>query len=107
MLSRHKYVLTLSPWLQRERGNVSKGKAKVKRGRSDDIPPEPSPEAKDQYNKLVSLREELFCNAHSADGRKTFCWIERAGEGGAGGHREINHEQMTQWAKHIVSQIIT
>jgi hypothetical protein len=93
--------------LQREQASVSKGKNKAKRCRSDDIPPEPSQDVKDQYKNLLALRHELFCNAHSADGRQTFCWIEKAGEEGVGGHREINHEQMTLWAKHIVSQIIT
>ena len=92
--------------MQREQASISKGKNKAKRCRDDDIPPDPSPEVQDQYNNLLLLRSELFCNAHSADGRQTYCWIEKAGEaqdGGPGGHREINHEQMTLWAKHIVS----
>ena len=80
-------------------------KGKAKRTRSDDVPPESSPEMKHQQECLLDLRRHLRCSAHSIPGRPVYCWPELAGKDSLGGHRELTHEEMTLWAKHIVSQI--
>ena len=82
----------------------SKGKGKGKRHRSDDIPPELSDEQKHQQGCLVELQNHLVCQAHSRVGVKTYCWIDPAGPTGLGGHKPLNHMNMTIWAKHIVSR---
>ena len=35
---------------------------------------------------------------------KTYCHIERGGDGVKGGHCEISHQEMTLWAQYIVSR---
>lgn len=76
---------------------MPKGK-KEKRPRSNDIPTNPCPEARDQNKQYLLLQERLRCTAHSTEGRTVYCDID------SGGHREVTHEQMTLWAKLIVSQ---
>jgi hypothetical protein len=93
-----------SPWSQREPAVVPKGK-KGKRPRSADVPPEPCPEARDQQKQYLKLQQKLRCTAHSTEGKTTYCLIVPGGEGVEGGHREMSHENMTLWAKLIVSRI--
>src|ERR1700735_469002 len=81
-----------------------RAKGKEKRTRSDDIPPEPSPEMKHQHECLLDLRQHLRCGGHSLPGRPAYCWVEPGGQGLPGGHRELTHEEMTLWAKYIVSK---
>ena len=81
-------------------------KGKAKRTRSDDVPPEPSPEIKYQQDCLLDLRRHLRCSGHSTPGRPVYCWPEPAGKESEGGHRELTHEEMTLWAKQIVSQAL-
>lgn len=83
---------------------MPKGKTKGKRCRSDDIPPEPSPEIRHQNKCLFELQEHLLCQTHSGIDMQTYCWVEVAGKGTSGRHREVDHEEMTLWAKHIVSR---
>ncbi|KAI9447828.1 hypothetical protein H4582DRAFT_2068416 [Lactarius indigo] len=79
-----------------------KGKKKEKRSRDDDIPPEATPEAKSQYNHLLSLQRHLLCSEHSkAAGLRKYCWIEPSSPGIQGGHKDIKHGEMTLWAKLI------
>ncbi|KAI9442727.1 hypothetical protein H4582DRAFT_2073317 [Lactarius indigo] len=79
-----------------------KGKKKEKRSRDDDIPPEATPEAKSQYNHLLSLQRHLLCSEHSkAAGLRKYCWIEPSSPGVQGGHKDIKHGEMTLWAKLI------
>lgn len=100
-------------YLQSTQGNrpkkareARKGKGREKRSRNDDIPPEPTLEEKGHYDKLMDLRKHLRCAEHSKPGSPVYCWTEQADLGGKtnGGHREISHEEMTLWAKHIVSK---
>ena len=78
---------------------------KEKRTRSDDIPPEPKPEVKHQHDCLLELRQHLKCSSHSIPGRPVYCWPKPGEKGSPGGHREVSHEEMTLWAKHIVSEM--
>ncbi|KAH9171138.1 hypothetical protein EDB89DRAFT_1907156 [Lactarius sanguifluus] len=79
-----------------------KGKGKGKRSRDDDIPPEATPEAKSQDNHLLNLQSHLLCNACSkSSGLRKYCWIEPARDGVEGGHIDIEHREMTNWAKLI------
>ncbi|KAH9027073.1 hypothetical protein EDB85DRAFT_2148745 [Lactarius pseudohatsudake] len=44
----------------------------------------------------------LLCNeCTQSSGLRTYCWIEPAREGVKGGHVEIEHREMTHWAKLI------
>ena len=81
-------------------------KGKAKRTRSDDVPPESSPEIKYQQECLLDLRQHLRCSRHSMPGRPVYCWPEPGGKELPGGHREVTHEEITLWAKHIVSQTV-
>jgi hypothetical protein len=56
------------------------------------------------YQCLLKLQGHLLCQEHSRGGMKTYCWVEPATSKTSGGHREINHEEMTLWAKHMVSK---
>ncbi|KAH9165742.1 hypothetical protein EDB89DRAFT_1911169 [Lactarius sanguifluus] len=79
-----------------------KGKGKGKRSCDDDIPPEATPEAKSQDNHLLNLQSHLLCNACSkSSGLRKYCWIEPARDGVEGGHIDIEHREMTNWAKLI------
>jgi hypothetical protein len=100
LLGQQKY---LPFWLQKahEKG---KKKEKEKRTRDDDIPPEPTPEARRQAETLHELQRHWYCMAHSKPGIMTYCWIEPADGNTKGGHREIPHKEMTLWAKYIVSK---
>jgi hypothetical protein len=83
----------------------TRGKGKEKRTRDDDIPPKPSPEVRHQHECLVELQRHLACEGCSRGGSRTYCWIEPANQGSSsGGHREMSHQEMTIWAKHIVSK---
>ena len=77
---------------------------KGKRTRADDIPPKMPSNMVEEVNILRELQECYQCAAHSKPGMKTFCWIEMAGDGVKGGHRELTHREMTLWAQYIVSQ---
>jgi hypothetical protein len=57
----------------------------------------------DDLSHLHDLQDRLLCATHSKPGMKTFCWIELAGDGVKGGHREFSHSELTLWAKYIVS----
>lgn len=83
----------------------SNTKGKAKRTRSDDVPPEPSQEMKHQQECLLDLRRHLRCTGHSMPGRPVYCWPKPGGKGSPGGHRELSHEDMTLWAKYIVSKM--
>lgn len=102
----HTYLISLQrsqEGAQKARGR-GKGKAKEKRHCDDDIPPEPTPELKRQYDCLVELQAHLLCHAHTKPGTRTYCWAEPGGDKSGGGHRELSHEEMTRWAKHMVSE---
>jgi len=60
---------------------------------------------KRQIDCLCKLKEHLTCNKHSGLGKRMFCLIRRSGENMSGGHEEMSHEDMTLWAKHIVSGV--
>ncbi|KAH9175512.1 hypothetical protein EDB89DRAFT_1903973 [Lactarius sanguifluus] len=81
-----------------------KGKGKEKRCRDDDIPPDATPEVKRQYDYVLDLQRKLLCSEHSTSGLRAYCWIEPSKEGVEGGHRKVQHDQMTLWAKQIVSK---
>ena len=81
-----------------------KARAKEKRSREDDIPPEPSAATKRQHDCFLELKEHIHCQAHSTSGIETYCWIELRTKGRKGGHFEVNHREMTLWAKHMVSK---
>lgn len=89
---------------QGQKARKARGKQREKRGRDEDIPQEPEPEIKHQYECLLELQKHLFCHAHSRGGLKTYCWVQPATENQSGGHREMTHEEMTLWAKHMVSE---
>jgi hypothetical protein len=57
-----------------------------------------------EVGHLRELQDHLLCAAHSRPGMKTYCWIELAEEGIKGGHREFSYNELTLWAKYIVSQ---
>ena len=58
----------------------------------------------DEVNHLRELQDYLLCATHSRPGMRTYCHIERAGDGVKGGHCEISHQEITLWAQYIVSQ---
>ncbi|KAI0293473.1 hypothetical protein BC826DRAFT_969203 [Russula brevipes] len=76
-------------------------KGKGKRTRDDDIPPQPSSEAQHHLDCLLELQRHLSCDMHSKGGMRTFCWVKPTTANSAGGHIEMNHENMTLWAKHM------
>jgi hypothetical protein len=53
---------------------------------------------------MHELQAKWLCAVHSKPGMTTYCWIELAGGSEKGGHREISNDQMTLWAKLIVSE---
>jgi hypothetical protein len=74
--------------------------------RGDDIPPEPSPEVLHQYECLRELQRYLICQEHTAaEAQPTYCWVEPATESAQGGHYPQSHQDMTLWAKHMVSGV--
>jgi hypothetical protein len=79
-------------------------KGKGKRTRADDIPPATPAKMVDEVNHLRDLQVHLLCAIHSKHGIKTYCYIEVAGEGVEGGHREFSHSDLGLWAEYIVSQ---
>jgi hypothetical protein len=81
-------------------------KGKEKRRRDEDIPGEPSDEVRLQFVHLVELREHLWCQKHSAGTMKTYCWIEPATAKNKSEHRAVDHQEMTLWAKLIVSETL-
>lgn len=83
-----------------------KGKDKEKRCREDNIPAEALPEAKTQYENLLKLKKHLFCHAHSRGAMKAYCHIVKSSETSEGGHQDIDYEQMTLWAKLMVSNML-
>ncbi|KAI9466354.1 hypothetical protein BJY52DRAFT_1183211 [Lactarius psammicola] len=85
----------------RSKARPGEKRREKKRTRDDDIPPEPTPEAKRQDDNLRKLQKKWLCQSHSGPGLRTYCWVEPATQGSRGGHREINHDEMTLWAKHI------
>ncbi|KAH9024084.1 hypothetical protein EDB84DRAFT_1564538 [Lactarius hengduanensis] len=88
--------------LNRPKARAGRGKGKEKRCREDDIPPEATPEAQRQDEHLLRLQRHLLCNeCTQSSGLRTYCWIEPAREGVKGGHVEIEHREMTHWAKLI------
>jgi hypothetical protein len=92
------------------KGKSSKGKRnpqKEKRNRSDDIPPEPSQEVKESADCLAELKEHLLCQTHSDAVKRTYCWVERGTEKVKGEHRQLDYEELTLWAKHMVSKIFS
>ncbi|KAF8273751.1 hypothetical protein EI94DRAFT_1696663 [Lactarius quietus] len=74
---------------------------KEKRTQDGDVPPELSSEKKHQQECLIELRHHLLCARHSRPGCQTYCWPKPATQGKMGGHRELSHEEMSLWAKHI------
>ena len=70
----------------------------------DDVPLEPTLEAKHQANNLCDLQRQWYCIAHLKPGIMTYCWIELADGDNKGGHRKIPHKEMTLWVKYIVSK---
>jgi hypothetical protein len=101
VLSGNSNVLTI---LQTPRVRGVHAKGNKKRTREDDIPPAvPSNMAGDVAN-LRDLQDHLACATHSKPGIRRYCWVEVAGEGVQGGHREISHGELTLWAKYIVSK---
>ena len=98
-----KAVLTLVSWLQFQ-VPTRLPKKKEKWTCADDIPPEPSTETKHQYECLQELMEHLLCTAHSKPGMETYCWIELALDVVAEGHHKFSHQELTLWARHMVSK---
>lgn len=94
-------VLTFLLWPQTPKTHA---KGKGKRTRADDIPPETPPGMVNEVEHLRDLQSRLLCAAHSKPGMKTYCWIEPAEKGIRGGHREFTHQELTLWAKYIVSR---
>ena len=80
-------------------------KEKGKHMRSNDIPPEPSQEIKHQQECLLNLRKHLRCSSHLMPGCPVYCWPKPGGQGLPGGHQELSHEEMTLWAKYMVSKV--
>jgi hypothetical protein len=79
----------------------AKGKGKEKCRRKDDIPLELDPETKEQLRCLVELQEHLECEEHSKPGTRVFCWVDPLRS--RRGHSKLSHEDITLWAKHMVS----
>ncbi len=52
---------------------------------------------------LGKLHDFLWCQEHSKPGMPVYCLIEPSGERTKGGHHELTHEEMSLWAKHMVS----
>ena len=86
--------------LQKLRGREGR---KEKRSRENDIPARPSPIMKRQLEYVCDIQARKHCAEHSKPGRKVYCHIQLAKEGVEGGHLEMNHADITLWAKHIVS----
>ena len=80
----------------------AKGKGKEKRSREDDIPPDPRPEVRWQNKCLLELKLHVQCDLHSIPGMLGYCWIKPSGDD-KGGHDPLSHEDLTIWAKHMVS----
>jgi hypothetical protein len=78
----------------------ARGKGKQKRVHED-----LSPELKNQLKCYLELQKHLECTEHSKPGAKTYCLIERSNVAERGGHREMNHQEMTLWAKQMVSRV--
>ena len=75
-----------------------------KRGRKDNLPTGVAWVMKDQLAHLIQLQAHLYCTAHSHPGRKVFCFVEEANDKSKGGHQELLDNEMTLWAKYIMSQ---
>ena len=82
-----------------------RGKQQEKCHCDDNIPLEPVPEVKNQYNCLVELQQYLLCQVHSMKGMSTYCWVELVTDRMRGGHHEMTHKEMTLWSKHMVSKM--
>jgi hypothetical protein len=86
-------------------GKRAKGKGKEKCTREEDKPTTSSVGVSKQYSNVLKLQKHLYCHAHSRGRMKVYCWIEEGSKTSEGGHREVNHVQMTLWAKQLVSKI--
>jgi len=77
---------------------LNKSKGKGKRSRKEDIPPpvESDDENNAQYAAFKQLEIETQCEAHHGH-----CYISR--DGGSDNHRRLSHQEMTLWAKKMVS----
>jgi hypothetical protein len=75
-----------------------KPKSKGKRSRKEDIPPIPESEGENdaQYTAYKQLSEETRCEAHHGH-----CHVTR--QGGSDNHHRLSHQEMTLWAKKMVS----
>ena len=82
---------------------AGKGKGKEKRRHEDDVPPDPDNETKHQVKCLDDLKKYLVCELHSTSGTPVYCWVDPSGC--KKDHEPLNHEDMTLWAKHIVSML--
>ena len=96
----------LTFWLQKVQKVCEKGKKKEKHKREDNIPLEPTLDAKCQVKNLHVLQRQWYCMAHLKPGVMTYCWIEPVEGSSKGGHCEIPHSEMMPWAKYIVSKKI-
>lgn len=63
-----------------------------------DVPQPADSEVKTQYSAYKLLEAAIKCEAH-----KGHCYVESTG--GRDNHRRLSHQEMTLWAKSIVSQI--
>jgi hypothetical protein len=81
-------------------------KGKGKRTREDDIPPALTPATEKANACLEKLKQRLFCHSHTVPGKKAYCTISKSGEKGRGGHDPVSHQDMTLWAKQMVSSEI-
>ena len=70
--------------------------AKDKRKHTYDDQPPADSEVKDQYSAYKLLEASIRCEAH-----RGHCYIEDVG--GRDDHRRLSHQEMTLWAKSIVS----
>ena len=92
------------------KGKGSKGKRSAQKekrklhDRSDDIPPEPSQDVKESADCLAELKEHLLCQTHSDTVKRAYCWIDRGTDKVKGDHRQLDYEELTLWAKHMVSK---
>ena len=75
-----------------------KGKSKGKHTRREDIPPpvESDDEHSVQYSAYKQLEEATRCEAHHGH-----CNVSR--KGGSDNHYRLSHQEMTLWAKKMVS----
>lgn len=80
------------------------GKEKCRR--EEDIPPVPSPKAKAQNDAVHELQSYLQCQVHTKRGLLVYCRVVKGSKSVDGGHQEINHMQMTLWAKEMVSKTL-